>query len=312
MTVDHPYLQESLARRGVRVSGPSTLYQCLDDSCTTRREKTYETRFFNTASSFRLAKDKPLTNKILREKGIPVPENQVFHRHLHRHGQTELRLRFPVVLKPVDGMQGIDVVTDVGDADTFRHSLQVLLQKYQSVMVEEQINGDVYRVFVFGGRIIDIVRREKPYVVGDGRTTLRDLVRTRNEWLSGHGYFPVTNFRPGLFSNSANTPPPPPPPRRGTRVITTNTVNFHNGAVPSPVSLRRVPRVNRQMFLDAHRALGLECSGIDFISTDIYTPFHKNGGKILEINSDPDTMIHYRTHGRDKGFYDRMAAVVVF
>lgn len=303
MTVDHPYLAESLARRGIGVSGPSTLYKCLDESCFARKEKTYETRFFNTAASFRLAKNKPLTNKILREKGIPVPVNHVFDRHHCHRRQRQGGLRFPVVLKPVDGMQGIDVITDVGDPDTLERSLEILLKKYHSVMAEEQIDGDVYRVFIFGGRIIDIVRREKPYVIGDGRTDLGELVRTRNEWLSKNGYFPVTNFRPGLFS-STNIP------LRGVRVITTNTVNFHNGAVPSPVNLHRVPRVNMQMFLDAHGALGLECSGIDFISNDIYTPFHENGGMILEINSDPDTMIHYRTHGQDKTFYDRMAAAV--
>ena len=42
------------------------------------------------------------------------------------------------------------------------------------------VTGEVYRVNVFRGRVLDVVRREMAFVVGDGTATLGELVKARN------------------------------------------------------------------------------------------------------------------------------------
>jgi D-alanine-D-alanine ligase-like ATP-grasp enzyme len=60
------------------------------------------------------------------------------------------------------------------------------------------------------------------------------------------------------------------------------------------------------MFLKAHRLLGLECSGIDYMSPDITLPYYKNKGHIIEINSNPDTEIHMKAENRPNVFFQTL------
>ena len=46
------------------------------------------------------------------------------------------------------------------------------------------------------------------------------------------------------------------------------------------------------MFIKAHKLIGLECSGIDYMSYDITKPYYENDGHIIEINDMVDTKIH--------------------
>jgi D-alanine-D-alanine ligase-like ATP-grasp enzyme len=49
---------------------------------------------------------------------------------------------------------------------------------------------------------------------------------------------------------------------------------------------------NKEMFIKAHKLIKLECSGIDYMSSDIKVPYYENDGHIIEINDMVDTKIH--------------------
>jgi D-alanine-D-alanine ligase-like ATP-grasp enzyme len=44
------------------------------------------------------------------------------------------------------------------------------------VMVEKELTGMVHRVTTVGGRVVGVIRREPPHVIGDGVSTVRQLV----------------------------------------------------------------------------------------------------------------------------------------
>lgn len=232
---------------------------------------------YNSSASFLLAKDKVKTNRILASYGIRVPKNV--------SGQIcrslPLPFPFPVVIKPIFGMQGTDVETNLNNESTYRKALTRLHSLYgNQIMTEEQVEGFVYRVLVFRGRVCDIVRREIPTVTGDGRSTVQQLIAGYNRSMVDHNMFPVKTFLP----LSLHTVPP-----ANTRVIVTNTINFHNGSKPTRVPLWKVDKRTLATLIHVNELLGLECSGIDYISPNIYRP---HGGTVLEVNSDPDTLIH--------------------
>ena len=56
------------------------------------------------------------------------------------------------------------------------------------------------------------------------------------------------------------------------------------------------------MFIKAHKLIGLECSGIDYMSNDITVPYNQNDGHIIEINDMVDTQIHYDADNRSKPY----------
>ncbi len=49
------------------------------------------------------------------------------------------------------------------------------------LMIEEQIEGDNYRLLYLDGELIDAYARRRPAVVGDGRSTVAALVRRAND-----------------------------------------------------------------------------------------------------------------------------------
>jgi D-alanine-D-alanine ligase-like ATP-grasp enzyme len=86
----------------------------------------------------------------------------------------------------------------------------------------------------------------------------------------------------------------------------TNTINFHNGANPVRINLDTVPEINKEMFIKAHKLIKLECSGIDYMSSDITIPYNENNGHIIEINDMVDTKIHSDAdNGSDADFLFR-------
>ncbi len=48
------------------------------------------------------------------------------------------------------------------------------------LLIEHQLGGDVHRLLVLDGKLLDTVRRRRPSVVGDGRSSLRELVALEN------------------------------------------------------------------------------------------------------------------------------------
>ena len=76
------------------------------------------------------------------------------------------------------------------------------------------------------------------------------------------------------------------------KIFITNTVNFHNGANAKRIPINEICDVNINLFIKAHQLIGLECSGVDYMSDDIKVPYFKNKGHIIEINDMVDTKIH--------------------
>ena len=72
------------------------------------------------------------------------------------------------------------------------------------------------------------------------------------------------------------------------KIYITNVVNTFNGADKNQyISLDTVHQVNIDLFLKAHKAFGLNFSGIDFISNSLEIPYNVNNSKFLEINWKP-------------------------
>jgi glutamate--cysteine ligase len=47
--------------------------------------------------------------------------------------------------------------------------------------MENQVYGENYRIFVFGGEVMDIVERVRPTIQGDGIHTVEELILLRNK-----------------------------------------------------------------------------------------------------------------------------------
>jgi cyanophycin synthetase len=283
-----------------------TVKYCNNNNCITKSYK----KHFNTIEAIKLVKDKFKTSSVLIKNGIPVPKFAKIDSNDNVKNiistMNKLQIYFPIVLKPIDGTFGIDVITNIDNEKELNESIDSLKKKYNELMLEEQISGDCYRIFVFNNKVIDIIKREKPYVIGNGINTVNELIEERNKEQEKMELFQTKNVSNLFIIKQGYTLDTILEDK--VKVYISNVINMHNGARISRIPLNTIPQKNIDMFINTNKYLNILCSGLDYLSDDITIEYDKNNGKILEVNGTPDTEIHTKINYNEKedGFFKKV------
>ena len=289
---DNFYEEVNLKNYKLNRDDKTVTYCGTNNECITKSYK----KHFNSEESVKLAKNKIKTSEVLQKNGIPIPKflqidllkdnaNKIIQK-MNQH-----KIFFPIILKPVNGTFGIDVITNIDNKKELSEYLQnFILKNYKEVMLEEQIEGDCYRIFVFFGKILDIIKREKPYVRGDAEKSIQELIDIRNEEQIAMKLFPTKNVSELFLMKQGYKLTDIP--EYGKIVYISNVINMHNGSRISRIPLNNIPQKNIDIFIKTNKAIGINCSGIDYLSNNIEVEYEKNNSRILEVNGTPDTEIH--------------------
>src|SRR5699024_9499002 len=132
------------------------------------------------------AHDKFYTKEALINNGVPTPKGFQFGK------DTELenilnqihtkQLTYPVVVKPVFGSLGKGIITNIHDEVTLASAInQIKVDKeYNEYIVEEQIDGQEYRLYVVDEEIVAITERVPANITGNGKNTILELIKLKN------------------------------------------------------------------------------------------------------------------------------------
>ena len=277
-----------------------------DNDCITKSYK----KHFNSIEAIKLVKDKFKTSSLLIKETKMLEYDDKYHIYNNVNNiistMNNNGIYFPIVLKPIDGTFGIDVITNIDNEKELNESIDILKKKYKELMLEEQISGDCYRIFVFNNKVIDVIKREKPYVIGDGIHTVNELIEERNKEQEKMLLFQTKNvsnlfiIKQGYTLDTILDD--------NIKVYISNVINMHNGARISRIPLNTIPQKNIDMFINTNKYLNILCSGLDYLSEDITVEYDKNDSKILEVNGTPDTEIHTKINYNEKedGFFKRV------
>ncbi|WKT59445.1 acylphosphatase [Microbulbifer thermotolerans] len=126
------------------------------------------------------ARKKHLAKILLARRGVQVPAGEVFTRYDDALQYFE-HCPFPVALKPVDGAHGTGVSADVSTVEEFQIAWKNASASAREVIVEQSIKGYDLRVIVIGGSAVAAYIRIPANVVGDGISTIAELVDRKNE-----------------------------------------------------------------------------------------------------------------------------------
>lgn len=133
----------------------------------------------------RITGNKELTKNWLSKAGIPIPEGRMFTEKDSDQKiiQYANELGYPLVLKPTNGYQGIGVFANLKNEEEFSKALKHLRNdmNYTNVIVERYISGTEYRIFVIGDRVIGAVEKIPPSIIGDGHSTIKQLIKNKNK-----------------------------------------------------------------------------------------------------------------------------------
>lgn len=244
-----------------------------------------------------IAQDKWLTQAVLEQAAVPVPES-VDVRNSEEAAEALLRLGGPVVVKPRGGRQGKGITLNVTRPDEARRAFRDA-QGMGGVLVQRQIEGTPVRVLVVGGRMAAAARRFPARVTGDGYETVLGLIEAENDRPErgiGHGAY-LTRIDPhhpevnqtlraqGLSLTSV--------PRRGETVNLRMGANLSTGGTAEDLTEAIHPQ-NQAMAERAARAVGLNVAGVDLILADPLRSYQEAGGVVLEVNAAPGLRMHLR------------------
>ncbi len=242
-----------------------------------------------------IAQDKQLTRSLLQAVGVPVPEGRPVASAEDAWAAAE-ELGPPVVVKPQYGNHGRGVATNLTTREQVLRAFEAAREEGDSIVVERFIPGVDYRVLVVGDRLVAAALREPAHVIGDGRSTIAELVaRVNRDPRRSDGHATVLSFikldAVSLAVLAEQGHAPESVPAAGEKVLIRRNANLSTGGTAADVTDQVHPDVAARM-VDAARAVGLDIAGVDVVATDIGRPLDEQRGAVVEVNAGPGLRMH--------------------
>lgn len=239
--------------------------------------------------------DKYLTNTILEEAGIPVPQ-QIITEKLDEVLAFHARLQRAIVVKPAQGYQGKRVSIDLNTPEAITQAFAWARDFHEEIIAQEDIPGGTYRILLINYQPVAAVRLTPPKITGNGIQTIAELTEVLNldplrEYGDKGKLTKVEIDEETLHILSLMGLEPDSVLQEGTEVFLKNSGNMRLGASATDVT-DVVHPYNRFLACRIARILNLDVAGIDIISQDIAKPLDENNGKVIEVNAAPDFRMH--------------------
>jgi cyanophycin synthetase len=242
-----------------------------------------------------VAQDKQLTRSLLRAVGVPVPDGRPVESADDAWEAAE-DIGLPVVVKPQYGNHGRGVATNLTTRDQVVRAYAAAREEGPSVLVERYIPGVDYRLLVIGDRLVAAALREPAHVIGDGNSTIIQLIAQANtdpRRSDGHAtalsYIKLDPVALGVLAEQGYTPEAIPP--AGVRVLIRRNGNLSTGGTATDVTDHVHPDVAARAVEAAH-VVGLDIAGVDVVATGISRPLAEQGAVVVEVNAGPGLRMH--------------------
>lgn len=251
-----------------------------------------------------IASDKDEANEILSAQGLPAPKQRLT-RSAEGAVRAAERLGYPVVVKPLDANHGRGVSINLRDSDAVRAGFEKAREHGRTVIVESFIEGFDHRMLVVNNELIAVAKRVPGHVVGNGKSTVEELVEHVNaDPRRGIGHEKVLTRieidyqAKRLMDQKGYTAETVL--KDGEILYLRSTGNLSTGGTATDLTDEVHPD-NREMAIRAAQAIGLDVAGIDFITRDISKSYKTDGGGICEVNAAPGFRMHVApTEGKSR------------
>jgi cyanophycin synthetase len=242
-----------------------------------------------------IAQDKQLTKDLLHAAGVPVPMGKIVTTS-EEAWQAYLEIKVPVAVKPRDGNQGKGVAVNIDNREQIDIAFKAASAISSEVIVERYMPGHDHRLLIIGGQLVAAARREPPYVIGNNKNTIRELVEEINKDPNrGDGHatslskIRIDEIAIATLKKQQLTPDSIPP--KGLRVTLRNNANLSTGGTATDVTDDVHPDLAASA-VAAAQMVGLDICGVDVVCDNVYRPLEEQGGGIVEVNAAPGLRMH--------------------
>jgi len=250
---------------------------------------------FQSSVGKTIADYKPLTKKVLTHFKLPTAASVLIHSEVDLKLMADLH--FPVVMKPVAGGHGKDVIVGLNDLEAVKKNW-ISFKPNQTVLVEEMLVGTEYRVICIDYRFVACAFRKPAYVSGNNQKTIEELVAEKNQhpW-RGTGHTNnltlitiddlVNEYLESQNLTLASVPV------QNQEVLLRRTANLSTGGEAWDVT-KTVCEENKQLFEKIARVCDLNICGIDVMCNTLAKPLSTQPkAGVIEVNASPGLRMHH-------------------
>lgn len=245
-----------------------------------------------------IMENKAITKKVLKDKKVSVPEGDIYTDRDTAIIDFSLYSEKKIVIKPNNTNFGIGItILEQGFSEKdYIDGLDLAFKHDTTILVEEFFPGNEYRFTIIDGIVSGILQRVPANVVGDGKSTIRELVAIKNSNpLRGTGYkTPLEKLRLGneeAFYLKSHNKNPDTVPELNEKVFLRENSNISTGGD----SIDFTDLIHNSYIEEAERAakaVGANITGVDMMIKDIALPRTKGNSTIIELNFNPAIHIH--------------------
>ncbi len=258
-----------------------------------------------------LASNKDETKKMLQDAAIPVAKGRCIS-SIDEVSDAIADIGFPLVFKPLDGNHGKGASINVKTLEEAQAAFDHAKKYSRKIIVEKFISGYDFRVLVINHRFIAAALREPAHVIGDGKSTIQQLIDKENkDPRRGYGHenvlTEITIDRETHEQLAKNKYTLDTILKKDELCYLKGTANLSTGGTSTDVTDIVHPH-NIFICERISRVIGLDICGIDIMASNLSEPLESTGGVVLEVNAAPGFRMHLAPA---KGLPRNVAAPVI-
>ncbi len=258
-----------------------------------------------------IACDKEDTKFLLQQAEVEVPKGQIISRESSLEEACRY-VKYPLVIKPIDGNHGRGITVNINTYEDALEAFHAAKKVSQKVIVEKFITGEDYRLLVINHRLVAAAKRSPAHVIGDGKSTVKQLVdQVNSDPRRGYGHenvltmITINDLTKTIIAAKGYTEESIIP--IGEKLVLKDTANLSTGGTAEDVT-DIVHPANVAMAERISKIIDLDICGIDIMTSDISQPLSDTNGAVLEVNAGPGFRMHLAP---TKGLPRNVAAPVV-
>lgn len=233
-----------------------------------------------------LAKNKEVSYKLWERAVVPFPRSRYFKSpDSFPKNEAEFNLKFPVVVKKSNGKKSIGIRTNI---TSFEELFEIIKDFQGSFIIQEMVFGKEYRILLYGKKIIGALELAPPQIIGNGVSSIRDLIHEKNSKLENkillNKSVLETLEKSGFSFESI--------PEQNKRVLLQENSCLAEGGSSIDCTDEVHPGI-LDLAIRAADALNMKLAGLDVICEDIRLDPETQKISFLEANSFPSLSIHY-------------------
>ena len=235
---------------------------------------------------------KSTSKMVLTKLGLPTPAFEMVNNEVEIAAVIE-KIGFPCVTKPLDrgGGKGVSAGHSTIDAAVRGFQAARAVSKLP-IMIEAHLSGEDHRLLVVDGVLVAAIRREPPQIIGNGVSTIQQLVDRANINKDATRPKKSNYSRPIVLDASAQMHlsslelDPASIIEEGKTIRLRSNGNLSTGGVCFDVTSKVHPHI-RTMAETLAQTLNLQMMGADYITSDISCSPEELGGGFVEFNTTP-------------------------